>query len=91
MQNLNSEKEKNMKKYIKPELYYESFEVSQNVAACDWDMSNLKDKFECSAQGEMDPTDFLFVDSNDRCTITPDLIEDYCYENSTSGISVFNS
>ena len=27
-----------MKKYVKPELIYESFELSQQIAACDYDM-----------------------------------------------------
>ena len=33
-----------MKPYIKPELYYENFELSQHIAACAYDMQNLKDK-----------------------------------------------
>ena len=29
-----------MKPYVKPELYFESFELAQHIAACAWDMKN---------------------------------------------------
>ena len=29
-----------MKNYVKPELFFESYELSQNIAACGWDMKN---------------------------------------------------
>ena len=35
-----------MKVYVKPELYYESFELSQNVATCDYQLSS-NDKNSC--------------------------------------------
>jgi hypothetical protein len=28
----------NMRKYVKPELFFESFEMSQQIAACDFDL-----------------------------------------------------
>jgi len=37
-----------MKKYVKPELYYEDFTLSQHVAACGVDV-NQQDQFLCDA------------------------------------------
>lgn len=81
-----------MKAYVKPELFYESFELSQHIALCAWDMSNSTDKQSCSALG--DEKDFgmipavIFVDGNTLCNDKP---EDYCYTKATNGIGVFNS
>lgn len=75
-----------MKKYVKPELFFESFELSQSIAACGIDV-NLGDTNSCTPS--LDP-DFwegldLTVFSAERsCDITPDAIEVYCYTYGTS-------
>ncbi len=39
-----------MKTYVKPEIYFESFELSQNIAACDWELNN-NDVSACTSDG----------------------------------------
>ena len=83
-----------MKKvYEKPQIYIESFELSQHIAACAWDMNAAKAEV-CSA--DSDHEDFgleeglnIFVDA-DICQITTD-VESYCYTNSDSNMTLFNS
>lgn len=81
-----------MKKYIKPELYYESFEVSQNVATCDWDM-NQTDYDICEAVGDPDfgyVDEKVFTKNNQDCNMLDDM-QKYCYEKSAGGMVIFNS
>lgn len=87
-----------MKTYEKPQILFESFEMSQHVAACGWDMSNFKDPKECSALGDSidftNPPITIFVEGNGLCTDLEVNEKDYCYENSTdydSVMKVFNS
>lgn len=81
------------KPYVKPQLYYENFELSQHVAACGWDMRNQADKSNCTALGDKDwgnePV-YLFTETS-RCEVTEDQVEGYCYENGTDFMRVFNS
>ena len=82
-----------MKPYVKPELFYESFELSQSVAACGWDMSNQSDKNNCTAFGDEALGRFpvnLFT-ATPRCDVTEDKVEGYCYEVSSGGMGIFNS
>lgn len=81
-----------MKKYVKPELFYERYELSQHIADCQWEM-NLKNENECIA--ESDPEAWggqyttLFTDY-DRCENID--WENYCYQTGNSGdIKVFIS
>lgn len=82
-----------MKEYVKPELYYESFELSQHIAACGID---AKYTDETSCKPRLDP-DFWGEDTNvfasvESCVMDVNTIEVYCY---TSGVSeagrLFNS
>lgn len=75
-----------MKKYVKPELIYEHFELSQQIAACD---------FKGNAQGGYEGVDkdwgkvVIFMDPNNGCKT---VAESYCYHNSSSGYyGIFNS
>lgn len=84
-----------MKKYVKPELFFESYELSQNIAACGWDMSNSGDPMQCTAVGDSgygnDPTwGRGFLEANDNCEFK---VENYCYENSADNVTmkIFNS
>ena len=63
-----------MKPYVKPELYFESFELAQHIAACAWDMKNQNNENNCTA--EWDTTDFggvadgqLFNANNTNCIL----------------------
>lgn len=69
-----------MKKYVKPDLYFESFQLDQHIAACGFDMVDLKDPKECISHGD---TDGVYPDygdiklfANTNCDIEP---ENYCY------------
>lgn len=82
-----------MKPYVKPELFYESFELSQSVAACGWDMSNQSDKHSCTALGDEDWGRFpvnLFTETP-RCDVAEEKAEAYCYEVSSDAYRLFNS
>lgn len=76
-----------MKKYVKPELFYEKFELSQHIASC-WiqlnhteDCNEIKDGAELYASGTV-------VIGNDCAEPLP---ENYCYFNATDGFGVFGS
>lgn len=85
-----------MKKYVKPALIVERYELSQSIAACAWDLdfdSNQscqaipdKDFFGSSYNGTM-------FTEQPRCTYVFDEgYEDYCYQNGgSSPFSVFRS
>lgn len=82
------------KSYVKPELFYESFVLSQSIAACGIDV-NQADTGTCKPT--LDP-DFwgglkLSVFNSERaCDTTPDAIEVYCYTVGTSEAGrLFNS
>lgn len=83
-----------MKTYVKPDLYYESFELSQNIAVCGWDMNNM-DKNNCTALGDTSLGNFevfLFTSTNKSCEATEsDVAESYCYEPGTGAWGLFNS
>lgn len=74
-----------MKAYVKPELYFESYELSQHIAACGWDLQQ-NDINNCAAKGDEEnfnnPADvWIFHDPQYNCNCTePD---QYCYTNGT--------
>ena len=87
-----------MKKYVKPELFYEVFELSQHIADCTWDWENtmFDPAHLCYASPDLEKVPFL--NETDKvfadiaiCTILRDDIEDFCYQNSTLNATLFNS
>ena len=83
-----------MKKYVKPELFFESFELSQSIAACGIDV-NYNNEHECYPEldGKFWPgLDGTQVFAADRCASDIGNFEVYCH---TVGISeagrLFNS
>lgn len=80
-----------MKHYVKPELKYEKFQLSQHIADCGWEL-NSSDANSCSATGDSGwgyPTDInAFVNGNQACEKEP---EDYCYTNGSSGVGLYRS
>lgn len=77
-----------MKKYVKPELFYENFELTQQVAICQYDLNHTKpDNCNSFIGGEDSDFPGLIV-LTDMCDT---YIEDYCYHGSTGGHSIFNS
>lgn len=77
-----------MKKYVKPELFYEHFELSQHIADCGWEMQYAT-KESCNATPDLDhwagyEGDTVFT-LEPSCTITD--WEQYCYENGSAANS----
>lgn len=82
-----------MKKYVKPELIYESFELLEQIAACDFDSNNTyADALNCEFTGKSDewyvPQGTYFTDANNDCLSK---LEFYCYHASAGGVNLFNS
>lgn len=84
-----------MKKYVKPELFFEDFELSHNIASC-----NLNPDFDKPKQGNPDDCTFdaglvFFNKANLSCEEKVDLdpasISDFCYQTNVDGFNVFNS
>lgn len=84
-----------MKAYIKPELFYERYEVSQHLADCAWEFQNHTDPQTCTATPDIDklplhPT--LFLDESIGCQfVDAKEYENYCYQNSADGIKLHTS
>ena len=78
-----------MKTHGKPELFFESYELSQNIAACGWDM-NQADPASCEATGDPgwgNPANItVFADANKECKGIN--LEGYCYENSADNVTM---
>ena len=86
-----------MKPYVKPELFYESFEMNQSIAACRWDL-NEADKNNCSADYDFNLDNSthievnLFVTSNTCSKLESEMSpEEYCYQNGAANIKTLQS
>lgn len=79
-----------MKEYVKPELYYESFELSQHIAGCNLTMVNNIDPVTCTASGTIGDETWgsWFVEANASCTVKT---ESYCYNNASFNVTTINS
>lgn len=83
-----------MKPYVKPELYYENFELAQHIAGCSMSAIESADVLNCTAEGTIssvfgtDYSNAWFVDGNNSCTTK---VEGYCYTNSLMVSSTINS
>lgn len=72
-----------MKKYVKPDLYFESFQLNQHIAACAYDLVNNNDIDHCFSEGDLhgvypnlSGVTTFFAGENARCETAP---EHYCY------------
>ena len=84
-----------MKKYVKPELILEHYELSNTIADCAFELQS-SDKNSCVALGDTEDAlggVVLFLDSSMGCKYDPKIFEFYCYQNGSSdgGANVFNS
>lgn len=84
-----------MKKYVKPELCYENFELSQHIAACGIDV-NQGDTANCTPS--LDPefwggmNDTVFNNGRADCSKDISAIDVYCYTVGTNEAGrTFNS
>lgn len=78
-----------MKKYEKPQIIIECFELSQNVADCTWNMNHAPDG-QCTGDGSDKGLPILFNQGLD-CVVYENNIEDYCYTVAMSGKVTFLS
>lgn len=73
----------------------ELFTLSKHIAACAFDMTNLKSKEECTAVGDENfghsSSFILYTDSNTNCVVKDSDLEGICYTNGTTGFNTFNS
>lgn len=79
-----------MKKYVKPELFYEQYELSQHIANCEYELKAV-DSNSCHAIGDADLglDYFMLYKSEPLCNETD--WEDYCYEAGANGLKIFDS
>ena len=83
-----------MKKYVKPELFYEHFELSQQIAACSYDLlpNTLTQAPDCLFKGDTDtmiPGKIIFLQTNTSCDVK---VQKYCEHSSEDmGYNTFNS
>lgn len=83
-----------MKPYVKPELYYENFELAQHIAGCSISEINSVDVLACTASGTIssifgtDASEAWFIEANKSCA---DKAEGYCYTNSLMVSATINS
>lgn len=77
------------KKYEKPLIYMEKFELAEHIAGCSLTINNT-DVVVCTAEGTIGdlPSEAWFVPGNTLCAIE---VEDYCYTNSSNNIATINS
>ena len=85
-----------MKTYVKPELFFESFELSQHIAGCSLQL-NVGDAATCNATGCIEDIyeegkgtgvkSGWFIDSQ-ICAVE---VEAYCYTNGSMNIATINS
>lgn len=82
-----------MKPYVKPELFYESFELSQHIAACGIDVNSAVETCDQILDEEFWPDlGGSTVFSEGSCDIPDTAIEVYCYTVGTSEAGrTFNS
>lgn len=76
-----------MKPYVKPELYYENFELAQHIAACNVTLE-LSNTMDCTAKGIIDGRESASWFLTNSCT--PKL-EDYCVTNGTINMATVSS
>lgn len=84
-----------MKKYVKPELFYERYELSQHIANCKWEMNLQPDGKECIGNAEPGlgfDGEIIFTTTL-ACTATTDngVYEEYCYHAGKDGMNTFIS
>lgn len=82
------------KAYVKPELFYERYELTQHIADCAWELTTST-KDTCSAQADPDYVPVsgnLFMDTAKGCDYIPGVnYQDYCYHDGAQGANVFAS
>ena len=82
-----------MKKYVKPELVFEQYELNQHIADCAWEM-NDKTKEVCTASWDSDMGGnfgTLFTTALNCQHNVENGYENYCETNGSEGINTWKS
>ena len=82
-----------MKKYVKPALFYEKFELSKHIADCAWELTSAN-KESCSAEADpnfLPDTPNLFVSGLNTCVYNETNYQNFCYYDGVQGVNVFAS
>ena len=76
-----------MKTYVKPELFFESFELSQHIAGCNLTLTQAVGA--CDAHGTIEgiPGESWFISKGNCETV----VEAYCYTNGSMNVATINS
>lgn len=82
-----------MKKYVKPELFYEHYELSQHIADCAWEMTSGN---ESSCYAQPDPAKLpghenLFMSTTSGCAFNETNYNAYCYHGGVNSVNTFAS
>lgn len=78
-----------MKKYVKPELFFEQFVLSQHIADCKLEYVDATNEMTCYAIPDYDDPSIKVFLRKDTCEYDPP--EGYCYTGSAEGINTFAS
>lgn len=85
-----------MKKYVKPTVVYENFELSHSIANCNPAMNHSQDSCEYDSNElfeYLNSGETVFSDGS--CTYTIEqfrgMCEDFCIQTNTDGMNLFTS
>ena len=81
-----------MKKYVKPELFYEHYELSQHIADCNFEYNQAQDA--CAAQGDIEDgigAVLVFNTTPTPCNVLPKDLNWFCYTASVGAGNIFAS
>ena len=82
-----------MKAYVKPELFYERYELSKHIADCAWELNSGSTE-DCNlyyGDSGKNLGDFILFSSDLGCNLTEDATEMYCYQAGPEGKNTFCS
>lgn len=83
------------KKYEKPQVFFEQYELSHSVANCSAALNHSEN--DCVLDGNkvpdlhLDPGETIFSTVNSSCNISDELFEGYCYWTGNADNSIFTS
>lgn len=80
-----------MKNYVKPELFYERYELSQHIADCAWEYKFQDAGCRDSLVADFNQTGLTGALFGEGCEIPESTLEEYCYQNSLDMNNTFVS
>lgn len=83
-----------MKKYVKPELFYERYELTEQIADCAWELLQGDDHGGCRVAGDEKNGLgglYIFTSEDQGCNVLNPSTELYCYTNGAGGYNSFMS